>query len=146
MAQLAESPLGAQRMIGGFLRRRLSPARATCESTARRQVALSERVSRISDLLRTRVEVEQQQSNQALLAAMNQRADTQLKLQSTVEGLSVAAITYYFVGLISYLAKGAKAIGWPLSAEATAAIAIPLVAAGVWWSIRRIHQRIVGHH
>ncbi|GAO26681.1 hypothetical protein ALISP_6501 [Alicycliphilus sp. B1] len=48
---------------------------------------------------------------------MNRRGDLQLKLQSTVEGLSVAAITYYIVGLVSYLAKGAQKIGWPFSAR-----------------------------
>ena len=69
---------------------------------------------------------------------MNQRQDLQLKLQSTVEGLSVAAITYYFVGLVSYLAKGAQTLGWPWSPESTAAVAIPLVAGSVWWSLRRL--------
>ena len=54
------------------------------------------------------VEIKQQQNSEALLKAMNERQDVQLKLQSTVEGLSVAAITYYIVGLISYLAKGAQ--------------------------------------
>ena len=110
--------------------RRLSPARATCEWATRRQDALSQRVSRISNLLRTRVEIEQQQSSQALLAAMNTRQDLQLKLQATVEGLSVAAITYYIVGLVSYLAKGAHGLGWPWSAESSAAAAIP------WWRSR----------
>ena len=107
----------------------------------RRQDALSQRVSRISNLLRTRVEIEQQQSSQALLGTMNRRQDLQLKLQATVEGLSVAAITYYIVGLVSYLAKGAQALGWPFSAEATAAAAIPIVALGVWLSLRRLHAR-----
>jgi uncharacterized membrane-anchored protein len=88
------------------------------------------------------VEIEQQQSSQALLAAMNTRQGLQLKLQATVEGLSVAAITYYIVGLVSYLAKGAHAIGWPWSAESTAAFAIPVVAIGVWWSLRRLHSRV----
>jgi hypothetical protein len=74
----------------------------------RRQDALSQRVSRISNLLRTRVEIEQQQSSQALLGTMNRRQDLQLKLQATVEGLSVAAITYYIVGLVSYLAKARR--------------------------------------
>ena len=111
----------------------------------RRQDALSQRVSRISNLLRTRVEIEQQQSSQALLAAMNRRQDLQLKLQATVEGLSVAAITYYIVGLVSYLAKGAHALGWPFSAEGTAACAIPVVALGVWMSLRRLHARLLGH-
>ena len=97
----------------------------------------------MSNLLRTRVEIEQQQSSQALLEALNRRQDLQLKLQATVEGLSVAAITYYIVGLVSYLAKGGQALGWPLSPESTAALAIPLVAASVWWSIRRLHMRLL---
>lgn len=139
---IAESRLSGMQTIREFMDRRLSPARSTCAWAARRQDALSQRVSRISNLLRTRVEIEQQQSSQALLATMNQRQDLQLKLQSTVEGLSVAAITYYIVGLISYLAKGAQGLGWPLGAETTAAVAIPFVALGVWWSLRRLHQRL----
>jgi uncharacterized membrane-anchored protein len=131
--------------LGEFIERRLSPARATCAWAVRRQDALSQRVSRISNLLRTRVEIEQQQSSQALLGTMNRRQGLQLKLQATVEGLSVAAITYYIVGLVAYLAKGAHALGWPFSAEATAAVAIPLVAGGVWLSLRRLHARLLGH-
>ena len=100
---------------------------------------------RISNLLSTRVEIEQYQGNQAVLKAMNDRQVLQLKLQSTVDGLSVAAITYHIVGLIGYLAKGAKVLGWPLTAENTTALAISLVALGVWWFISRIHLRLTGH-
>jgi uncharacterized membrane-anchored protein len=139
---ISEARLAGLQTIGEFMDRRLSPARATCEWATRRQDALSQRVSRISNLLRTRVEIEQQQSSQALLAAMNTRQGLQLKLQATVEGLSVAAITYYIVGLVSYLAKGAHAVGWPWSAESTAATAIPVVALGVWWSLRRLHSKV----
>jgi uncharacterized membrane-anchored protein len=142
IADIGESRLGGLQTIGEFINRRLSPARATCEWSVRRQDALSQRVSRISNLLRTRVEIEQQQSSQALLATMNRRQGLQLKLQATVEGLSVAAITYYIVGLVSYLAKGAQALGWPFSPEATAAVAIPIVAGSVWWSLRRLHHRV----
>ena len=123
--------------------RRLSPALNTCEWAVRRQDSLSQRVSRMSNLLRDRGEIMQQQNSEALLATMNQRGDLQLKLQSTVDGLSVAAITYYIVGLVSYLAKGLTAWGWPLSAETTAAITIPFVALSVWRSIRRLHHRIL---
>lgn len=142
IADIAESRLGGMQTIGEFMERRLTPARSTCAWSARRQDALSQRVSRISNLLRTRVEIEQQQSSQALLATMNSRQDIQIKLQSTVEGLSVAAITYYIVGLVSYLAKGAQHWGWPWSPEMTAAVAIPLVAVGVWWSLKRMHRRL----
>lgn len=145
LADIAETKLDGLQTVGEFIERRLSPARATCAWAVRRQDALSQRVSRISNLLRTRVEIEQQQSSQALLATMNRRQDLQLQLQATVEGLSVAAITYYIVGLVSYLAKGAHAIGWPFSAEATAACAIPVVAFAVWLSLRRLHARLLGH-
>ena len=140
---IGESRLAGLQTIGEFMDRRLSPARATCEWVARRQDALSQRVSRISNLLRTRVEIEQAQSSQQLLAAMNRRQGLQLKLQATVEGLSVAAITYYIVGLVNYLAKGAHAFGWPWSAEGTAAAAIPLVALVVWLSLRRLHHKVL---
>lgn len=99
-------------------------------------------MSRISNLLRTRVEIEQQQSSQALLTTMNQRQDVQLKLQSTVEGLSVAAITYYIAGLVSYLAKAAESLGWPWSPQTTTAAAIPVIALGVWLSLRRLHRQV----
>jgi uncharacterized membrane-anchored protein len=142
IADIGESRLAGLQTIGEFVERRLSPARATCEWAVRRQDALSQRVSRVSNLLRTRVEIDQQQSSQALLATMNTRQGLQLKLQATVEGLSVAAITYYIVGLVSYLAKGAHAIGWPFSAESTAACAIPVAALSVWWSLRRLHSKV----
>jgi uncharacterized membrane-anchored protein len=139
---IGESRLAGMQTIREFMDRRLTPARSTCEWSSRRQDALSQRVSRMSNLLRTRVEIEQQQSSQALLATMNSRQGLQLKMQSTVEGLSVAAITYYIVGLVSYLAKGAQHIGWPWSPEITAAATIPVVAGGVWWSLRRLHAKV----
>jgi uncharacterized membrane-anchored protein len=145
IAQISESRLDGLQSIAEFMDRRLTPARKTCEWAARRQDSLSQRVSRMSNLLRTRVEIEQQQNNQALLEALNRRQDLQLKLQATVEGLSVAAITYYIVGLVSYLAKGAQQIGWPLSPETTAALAIPLVAVSIWWSLRRLHRKVFVH-
>ena len=139
---IAESRMPGMQTIGEFMERRLSPARSTCDWAGRRQTALSERVSRMSNLLRTRVDFEQQESSQALLEAMNQRQGLQLKLQSTVEGLSVAAITYYITGLVNTFAKGAAVWGWPWSADVTAACAVPLVAAVVWWSMRQLHNKV----
>jgi uncharacterized membrane-anchored protein len=138
-----ESRLAGLQTIGEFMDRRLTPARSTCAWATRRQDALSQRVSRISNLLRTRVEIEQQQSSQALLGTMNRRQGLQLQLQSTVEGLSVAAITYYVVGLVSYAAKGLQHWGWPLSPETSAAAASPLVVVAAWWLLRRVHHRVV---
>lgn len=128
--------------IGEFMDRRLTPARSTCEWVARRQNALSERVSHMSNLLRTRVDCQQEQSNQALLTAMNRRQGMQLKLQTTVEGLSVAAITYYISGLMHYVAEGLQAKGWIQEPTFVTAMAVPVIALVVWWFIRRLHNKV----
>jgi uncharacterized membrane-anchored protein len=90
-----------------FLTRRMTPAMRTCAATEARQENLSLRLARAANLLRTRVDVELEKQNQLLLKSMNARTRLQLRLQTTVEGLSVAAITYYMTGLFSYLAKAA---------------------------------------
>jgi uncharacterized membrane-anchored protein len=128
--------------LGEFMDRRLGPAMHTCAWAARRQQALSERISRISNLLRTRVEIEQQQSSQALLDAMNRRQRAQMLLQSAVEGLSVAAVTYYGAGLVGYAAKGAKALGLNVAPDLAVALSIPVIAVLVWVVIRRLHRRV----
>jgi len=97
----------------------------------------------MSNLLRTRVDVEQERSSQELLLAMNRRQSLQLKLQSTVEGLSVAAISYYIVGLIKYMALGLEAKGFIHDAEWLAACFVPVVALLVWWFMRRLHRRVL---
>ncbi|MFN5777585.1 MAG: DUF3422 family protein [Burkholderiaceae bacterium] len=140
---IRESRLDGMQTIGEFMERRLTPARSTCDWAVRRQTALSERVSRMSNLLRTRVEIEQQQSSQELLATMNRRQG--LQLQSTVEGLSVAAITYYIVGLVNFMADGVTRIGWPWGVEITTAASVPVVTVLVWMFIRHLHNKLSKH-
>ena len=140
--ELREQRIEALQTLGEFMERRLAPAMQTCAWASRRQQALSERISRTSDMLRTRVEIEQQQSSQDLLDAMNRRQKAQLLLQSAVEGLSVAAVTYYGAGLVGYVAKGMRSLGVNVSPDVAAAIAVPLIAIGVWLGIRRLHARV----
>lgn len=140
LRDLSEQSLGDLQTFGEFIERRLSPARSTCEWAARRQGALSQRVSRISHLLSTRVDIEQQQSSEANLIALNRRQSMQLHLQSTVEGLSVAAITYYVAGLVAYLAKAANKLGYPISPELASACSIPVAGLVIWSVGRRLHR------
>ena len=131
--------------LSQFLSRRLAPAMRTCETLEERQVKLAEKLARAATLLRTRVDVELQQDNRSQLAAMNRRARLQLRLQQTVEGLSVAAVSYYVVGLIAYLAKGAKTgplAAWLPSPELMTGLAVPVVLAAVFLTVRRIRR----HH
>lgn len=138
--ELREDRVHNLQTLREFMDRRLLPAMQTCAWAGRRLQALSERISRVSNLLRTRVEIEQQQSSRELLDAMNRRQQAQLLLQSAVEGFSVAAVTYYGAGLVGYAAKGAKSAGWNVSPDVAVAVAIPLIAIGVWLGVRRLHR------
>jgi uncharacterized membrane-anchored protein len=142
VAELREQRLGDLRTLSGFLTRRLAPAMNSCAAAARRQEALSARIERAGSLLRTRVDIAREEQNQQLLAAMDRRSKLQLRLQQTVEGLSVAAIAYYMVGLAGYLLKP-LATAWPgLNTEWITAALIPIVAFAVWRGVTRIRRRI----
>ncbi len=140
--ELREERIPGLQTIGEFMERRLAPAMNTCESVAKRQDELSARIARSSDLLRTRVEIEREQQNLQLLAQMNRRARLQLRLQQTVEGLSVAAITYYAVGLIGYLAKAAKSLGLHVDPDLAVGVSIPVVAVLVALGVRYIRKTV----
>jgi uncharacterized membrane-anchored protein len=142
VAELREQRLGDLRTLSGFLSRRLAPAMNSCAAAARRQEALSARIERAGSLLRTRVDIAREEQNQQLLAAMDRRSKLQLRLQQTVEGLSVAAIAYYMVGLAGYLLKP-LATAWPgLKTEWITAALIPIIAFAVWRGVTRIRRRI----
>lgn len=129
-----------------FLTRRMGPAMRTCATTESRQAALSLKLSRAADLLRTRVNVELEKQNQDLLKSMNDRTRMQLRLQTTVEGLSVAAITYYVVSLFGYLAKALHEAHL-LTYDPAYMIAafIPIAAFTIWWTVRRIRKHHITH-
>ncbi len=140
--ELREVRLSGFPTIREFMERRLSPAISTCATIGRRQEDLSGRIARNSQLLRTRVDIELARQNQELLAQMNRRAKVQLRLQETVEGLSVVAITYYGSQLVNYLAKGAKSIIAPATPELVTAISIPLIAGLVALGLRRMRKAL----
>ena len=111
-------------------------------ATAQRLASLSERVARTSALLRTRVDIATEIQNHLLLEKLTRGQELQLRLQSTVEGLSIAAISYYVISLLLYGGKAAKAAGLPINPEIAAGALIPLVLWLVWRNIRRIHAKL----
>ena len=106
-----------------------------------RQGNLSEKLARSANLLRTRIDVELEHQNRDLLSSMNRRAQLQLRLQQTVEGLSVAAIGYYVVGLFGYVAKGLEHESFPVSSTVLTALFVPIALLAVWSVVRRIRRR-----
>ena len=142
VAELRETRLPGMQTLDEFMARRFTPAVATCTTVSQRLHDLSERVAQASSLLSTRVDIARERQNQSLLASMNRRAQMQLRLQQTVEGLSVAAISYYLVGLVGYAAKGLKAADVPVNADLAMGLSIPVVALVVMVALRRARKRL----
>jgi uncharacterized membrane-anchored protein len=140
---LREERFEGRQTFAEFMMRRYDPAMRTVKSAQAQLESMSARAIRAGDLLRTQVDVARSAQNQALLESMDARADQQLRLQKTVEGLSVVAISYYAVNLVGYLAYPViEALG-ASKGLATAVITLPVVLA-VWWMVRRI-RRSLGH-
>ena len=124
--------------LADFTERRLTPAVRTCDSFSARLDDLSQRAAWTSELLRTRIDIALAKQNRDLLASMDTRTQLQLRLQQTVEGLSVVAISYYAVALIGYVAAPAHAV----SHEWVMAIAAPVVVLGAWLFARRLRKHL----
>ena len=138
---LRETRLGGRQTLAEFMMRRFDPAMRTVEATETRLDAMAHRAERAANLLRTRVDVERSAQNQALLASMDRRADLQLRLQRTVEGLSVVAISYYAVNILGYLLGPffpTLGLSKPLGMAGLTLIVISLV----WWVVGRIRKSV----
>ena len=141
VTSLREERVDGRQIFGEFMMRRYDPAMRTVKSTDTRLKSMADRAQRAAELLRTRVDVERSGQNQALLASMDRRADLALRLQHTVEGLSVVAISYYAVSLAGYVA-GPLLEDWGVEKPWVLAGLTPLVIAAVWIMVRRIRARV----
>ena len=116
----------------------------TCRSVDQRIQALAKRVTRASNLLRTRVDVSMEGQTKDLLRSMDRRASMQLRMQKTVEGLSVVVLSYYLLGMVGYGLKAVKSTGISINVELGIGIAIPVVVTAVFFGVRRL-KRLAGH-
>lgn len=144
--EMREKPISGTQTLGEFMQRRLTPAIATVAATAQRLASLSQRIERVSALLRTRVDIATEMQNQQLLAKLTKGQDLQLSLQTTVEGLSIAAISYYVISLLLYLAKALKYAGLPINPELATGALIPVVLLLVWKATQRVHAKLHRPH
>ena len=141
LAAIGEQPTGMRQTLSAFLSRRLQPAMRTCHMLQERQADLSVKLARAANLLRTRVDVEIEHQNRDLLRSMNDRTRMQLRLQQTVEGLSVAAISYYVVSLGSYVFKALHETGWmKMEAGTATALSVPVTLIGIALIVRHIRR------
>lgn len=138
---LREKRFQGRQHFGEFMMRRYAPAMRTVTSAERRLEAMSGRSIRAANLLRTRVDVERSAQNQALLESMDKRSDLQLRLQRTVEGLSVVAISYYAVSLVGYMLYPVSETTGLSKGMLTALVTLPVVLL-VWWGVRRLRALV----
>lgn len=142
--ELARSPVAGADRLKAFIERRLEPAMMTCDTVERRHEKLAARLQRTTALLRARVEVVHEEQNRALLAGMSHRAELQLRLQQTVEGLSVWVLSYYAVGLLAYLLKAGGHLGWIADPVITVAAMVPAFVIFFYWRVAQA-RRSGGH-
>jgi uncharacterized membrane-anchored protein len=138
---LREERFFGRQTFSEFMMRRYDPAMRTVKTTQDQLLNTSERAMRAGELLRTRVDVQRSKQNQALLESMDRRADLQLRLQETVEGLSVVAISYYAVSLASYLAYPLVEVLGVSKGMLSAGLTLPVVVL-VWLFLRRMRREI----
>lgn len=143
IAALREVPFEGRQTLAEFMMRRFDPAMRTVRSSQSRLNSMAERAVRAAQLLRTRVDVDRSAQNQKLLESMDRRADMQYRLQETVEGLSVVAISYYAVSLVSYALYPLTGLTGTSKGILTAAITLPVVLL-VWLSVRRLRKKTHG--
>lgn len=141
LADLREDEVSGHLTLQEFITRRMVPAVRTCKATAERLEDLSRRIDRVSDMLRTQVELSIQGQNQELLSSMDRRSQIQLMMQHTVEGLSVAAISYYTIGLVKIFIGVLYDQGLHINKSLSLGIAMPLVIIAVALITRRIHSK-----
>ena len=142
IAELGEEKVMSFQRIGVFLDRRFSPAMATCQAVSDRIKSLAERSERASNLLRTRVDIALEAQNQQVLKSMETRSRQQLRLQETVEGLSVVAISYYLIGILGKLFEGVGSYAH-VETKLVSLLSIPIVVFLVWYGIRRLRKHIL---
>ncbi|MGB0204101.1 MAG: DUF3422 family protein [Neptuniibacter sp.] len=143
LEELREDEVSGHLTVTEFMTRRLTPAVRTCEAISKRLEDLSRRIDRVADMMRTRVELSIQSQNQELLASMDKRSKVQLMMQHTVEGLSVAAISYYTIGLIKYLLEALYNTGVDVNKDLVLGISVPVVIGLVAFITRKIHKHFL---
>jgi uncharacterized membrane-anchored protein len=141
LLELNEQPLNTLRTLKEFHQRRFRPGFSTCQSVRSRMNDLSVRVNRSSSLLRTRVDLILESQNQDLLRSMDRRAKLQIRMQQTVEGLSIIAMTHYTLSLLGYLIKAIPTDLMFISYDLILAISTPIIFVAAWLSVRRIRNR-----
>ena len=126
IAELHESRTGDCQQLGTFIAQRFRPTVRYCTSTDQRLSRIGSAVSHLSNLLQARVQVEMEEQNSQILHSLSTHAETQIKIQKAVEGLSIIAISYYLFSLFKLLYQGILTLGFDVSPRTALLAGMPL--------------------
>ena len=142
LKDLREERLESFQTNDEFLSRRLLPAIRTCEAFSSRLESLAIRAQRADNLVRTQIEMGVQIQNKNLLESMEVRARAQLRLQETVESLSIVAITYYIIGLLSTLVDPINFEKVFFNKQIFLAFCVPIILISIWYVAKIVRKKI----
>jgi uncharacterized membrane-anchored protein len=140
---LREGPTALGSTIGRYLSNRVDPALATCLAIEKRLETLTDKIERAIELLNVRIGLDLQIQNKSVLETIASTAQSQFRLQATVEGLSVIAISYYALGILSYVLAGPLEFAH-FDKTLAVSIAAPVTILIVWWAVRRVRRTHFG--
>lgn len=139
LANLRENSTARGSTLTHYIGNRVDPGLATCAAMEKRLAVVSDKIERAIGLLDVRIGVDMQVQNAAVLDSIAQTARSQFLLQRTVEGLSTIAISYYLLGILSYLLAGPlEELHWEKTM--TLSIAAPFVVLAVWLMARAVRR------
>ncbi len=136
---LREGPTALGSTIGRYLGNRVDPALATCLAIEKRLETLTAKIERAIELLNLRIGLDLQIQNKSVLETIARTAQSQFRLQATVEGLSVIAISYSALGILTYMLAGPLEFAH-FDKTLAVSLAAPVTLLVVWWSIRRLRR------
>lgn len=100
-------------------------------------------IADLISVLRTRIDLILQRQNLEMLEGMHATAKHQVKLQETVEGLSIIVISYYLTGLAGYVFKAMEK-AWGLNSSLATGIFVPiaiLFSLFMTWKFKKAMER-----
>lgn len=142
IVELREERIEGLQMLYEYRKQRVTSAMGTVDLVRSKLEILSLRLERATSMLRTRVDISMESQIRDLLKSMNSRAYMQLRLQETVEGLSIVVLSYYLLGITGYGLKAAKAAGFDVNVELMIGIAIPVIVLVVFLAIRKFRLMV----
>lgn len=138
--ELKEKPLDPTPTLQEYLQRRLIPAKSTCQSIKDRMLNLSERIDKASDLMRTQITLEVEIQNQSIFQAIEKRTTAQFRMQQLVESVSIVAVSYYLVQLLSYMIIIPQTFENHINKELVIASSVPVTLGAVWLCFRQLRR------